>query len=91
MKKWLSFVVLLFSVNAFSQSTSIEKVQAQADEQELMNICQKLYHPANRTKQTDSEKKELNSRLVKKFDSILELTNSFENYSFDSLKRTLEF
>lgn len=89
MKKWLSFVVLLFSVNAFSQSTSIEKVQAQADELELMNICQKLYHPANRAKQTDAEKKELNSRLVKKFDSILELTNSFENYTFDSLKKDI--
>lgn len=88
MKKSLTLLVLLLSLNAFSQSTSADKLLIQADESELKAICAKLYH-LNQAKQTDAEKKEINASLLKKFDEILDKPNSFENYQFDSLKNDI--
>ncbi len=88
MRKSISILLLLLSVKTFSQSGSADKLRIQADELELKTICAKLYH-LNQLKQTDAEKKELNASLLKKFDEILDLTNSFENYQFDSLKNDI--
>ncbi len=88
MKKSLTLLVLLLSLNAFSQSASADKLRIQTDELELKTICDKLYH-VKQAKQTDAEKKEINASLLKKFDEILDLPNSFENYQFDSLKNDI--
>lgn len=59
------------------------------DEAELKMLCSKLFHAPYSAKQTDADKKVINLQLLKKFDSILSLDKSFENYQFDSLKNDI--
>ncbi len=87
LRRLTSILLLFLSVKAFSQANQTEKLRIQAAETELKVLCDNLFHPPNKARQTDAEKKELNASLLEKFDTILNQAHSFENYQFDSLKK----
>lgn len=81
MKKLLSLVLLLLSVNAFAQS-NLKEPAIRANERDLKALCLQLFDE----KTSEAQKKACNEQLLQKFEQLLREPESFRNYQFDSLK-----
>ena len=85
MQKLISILILFSSVNAFSQTSSVEELQIKSDNIDLQVLCHQLYLQKN----SNAQKQEQNKKLLLKFEEVLKKPNSFENYPFDSLKKDI--
>jgi hypothetical protein len=82
MKKHILFLLLTIFFQGYSQSET--ELVRKEKERELYRISNKLF-----SAKAENDKLKYNKEFLEKFEEILNEPGSFENYSFDSLKKDM--